>query len=39
MSAYDASQQQHRLGKVHKPFANNPWLPGNLITTIFVVLA
>jgi carbon starvation protein len=30
---------QELLGKVHKPFANNAWLPGNLITTFFVVLA
>src|SRR6202790_4597986 len=30
---------QELLGKVHKPFGNNAWLPGNLITTFFVVLA
>src|ERR1700726_566075 len=30
---------QELMGKVHKPFANNAWLPGNLITTFFVVLA
>ena len=24
---------------MHKPFANNAWLHGNLITTFFVVLA
>jgi carbon starvation protein len=30
---------QELLGKVHKPFGNSAWLPGNLITTFFVVLA
>src|ERR1700732_1979158 len=29
---------QELLGKLHKPFANNAWLPGNLITSSFVVL-
>ncbi len=27
------------LGRVHKPFANTAWLPGNLITSALVVLA
>jgi carbon starvation protein len=27
------------LGKVHKPFANTAWLPGNLVTSAVVVLA
>src|SRR6185312_7639756 len=26
------------LGKVHKPFANTAWLPGNLVTSAVVVL-
>ena len=30
---------QELMGKVHKPFGNNAWLPGNLITTFLVVLA
>src|SRR6266851_3706156 len=30
---------QELLGRVHKPFANSAWLPGNLLTTFFVVLA
>jgi carbon starvation protein len=30
---------QELMGKVHKPFANSAWLPGNLFTTFFVVLA
>ena len=30
---------QELLGRVHKPFANSAWLPGNLFTTLFVVLA
>jgi carbon starvation protein len=29
---------QELMGKVHKPFGNNAWLPGNLITSFFVVL-
>jgi carbon starvation protein len=29
---------QELLGKVHKPFGNSAWLPGNLITTLLVVL-
>jgi len=29
---------QELLGKVHKPFGNNAWLPGNLLTSLFVVL-
>jgi carbon starvation protein len=29
---------QELLGKVHKPFGNNAWLPGNLLTTSLVVL-
>ena len=29
---------QELMGKVHKPFGNNAWLPGNLITTFAVVL-
>src|ERR1700730_18543294 len=29
---------QELMGKVHKPFGNNAWLPGNLITSSFVVL-
>jgi len=29
---------QELLGKVHTPFANAKWLPGNLITTTLVVL-
>jgi carbon starvation protein len=29
---------QELLGKVHKPFGNSAWLPGNLITTFIVVL-
>ncbi len=27
------------LGKVHKPFTNTAWLPGNLITSAIVVMA
>jgi carbon starvation protein len=27
------------LGKVHKPFSNTAWLPGNLVTSAIVVLA
>lgn len=30
---------QELLGRIHKPFANTAWLPGNLFTTFFVVLA
>lgn len=30
---------QELLGKIHKPFQNTAWLPGNLITTFFIVLA
>src|SRR6266851_5697170 len=30
---------QELLGRVHKPFANSAWLPGNLLTTFVVVLA
>src|ERR1700722_9445126 len=29
---------QELLGKVHKPFGNSAWLPGNLLTSLFVVL-
>jgi carbon starvation protein len=29
---------QELMGKVHKPFGNSAWLPGNLITSLFVVL-
>jgi carbon starvation protein len=29
---------QELVGKVYKPFGNNAWLPGNLITSSFVVL-
>lgn len=29
---------QELMGKVHKPFGNNAWLPGNLITTFVVVM-
>jgi carbon starvation protein len=29
---------QELLGKVHKPFANAKWVPGNLVTTTLVVL-
>jgi len=29
---------QELLGKVHKPFGNSAWLPGNLIASFFVVL-
>ena len=29
---------QEFMGKVHKPFGNSAWLPGNLITSFFVVL-
>ncbi len=28
---------QELMGRVHKPFANNAWLPGNLIATSLVV--
>ncbi len=27
------------LGKVHKPFSNTAWLPGNLVTSAIVVMA
>jgi carbon starvation protein len=30
---------QELLGRVHKPFANNAWLPGNLVTTLVVTFA
>jgi carbon starvation protein len=30
---------QELLGRIHKPFANTAWLPGNLFTTFFVVWA
>ena len=30
---------QELLGKMHKPFANTRWLPGNLVTTTLVVFA
>jgi carbon starvation protein len=30
---------QELLGKVHKPFANTAWLPGNIITTALIVAA
>ncbi len=30
---------QELIGRVHKPFANSAWLPGNLLTTFIVVLA
>lgn len=30
---------QELLGKVHKPFGNSAWLPGNLMTTSVIVLA
>ena len=30
---------QELMGKVYKPFGNTAWLPGNLITSFFVVLA
>jgi carbon starvation protein len=29
---------QELLGKVHKPFGNSAWLPGNLLASLFVVL-
>jgi carbon starvation protein len=29
---------QELMGKVYKPFGNTAWLPGNLITSFFVVL-
>jgi carbon starvation protein len=29
---------QELMGKVHKPFGNNAWLPGNLMTSLLVVL-
>jgi carbon starvation protein len=29
---------QELMGKVHKPFGNSAWLPGNLVTTFVVVL-
>ena len=29
---------QELMGKVYKPFGNNAWLPGNLLTSFFVVL-
>ena len=27
------------LGKVHKPFSNTAWLPGNLVTSLIVVMS
>jgi len=30
---------QELLGKVHKPFADTHWIPGNVLTTTLVVLA
>jgi carbon starvation protein len=30
---------QELLGKVHKPFADTAWLPGNIITTTLIVAA
>jgi carbon starvation protein len=30
---------QELLGKMHKPFTNTRWLPGNLVTTTLVVFA
>ncbi len=29
---------QELMGKVHKPFGNSAWLPGNLLTSLLVVL-
>jgi carbon starvation protein len=29
---------QELMGKVYKPFGNNAWLPGNVLTSFFVVL-
>src|SRR5260370_5688812 len=29
---------QELMGKVHKPFGNSSWLPGNLITSFIVVM-
>jgi carbon starvation protein len=29
---------QELMGKVYKPFGNNAWLPGNLVTSLVVVL-
>jgi carbon starvation protein len=29
---------QELMGKVHKPFGNSAWIPGNLITSFFVVM-
>ena len=29
---------QELMGKVHKPFGNSAWLPGNLMTSLLVVL-
>jgi len=29
---------QELMGKVHKPFGNSAWLPGNVITSLLVVL-
>jgi carbon starvation protein len=29
---------QELMSKVHKPFGNNAWLPGNVMTSFFVVL-
>ncbi len=29
---------QELMGKVHKPFGNNAWLPGNVMTSSVVVL-
>jgi carbon starvation protein len=29
---------QELMGKIHRPFGNNAWLPGNLVTTSLVVL-
>src|SRR5436309_8973520 len=30
---------QELMGKIHKPFHDTAWLPGNLFTSFFVVLA
>jgi carbon starvation protein len=30
---------QELMGRVHKPFHNNAWLPGNLITSLLVVVS
>jgi carbon starvation protein len=29
---------QELVGKIHKPFRDNAWLPGNIITSVFVVV-